>query len=260
MASRSNFLDNVHFLIRCLRYRFRTEKLQIKTMMGLHLRGATVLDIGANKGIYCFWMMRAVGSSGHVIAFEPQQEMRDDIERQKLRFNWSNLRVMNVALSDLDGEMSLSRQRIGDGSATLEVSRRRSEDETLNVQVTKLDTIADEIFSKLKFIKCDVEGHERNVFLGGERTIRRYRPVVQFESTVTDQRTQDIFQFFRGLGYSGVLLLGNTYLHYSNPESVPHYKFGMGGHRDFLFFPPEAIGTTIPFNLSRQFPQTALDF
>src|SRR6267142_6494731 len=76
----------------------------------------------------------------------------------------------------------------------------------------------------------------------------------------SDQRTQDIFQFFRGLGYSGVLLLGKTYLHYSNPERVPHYKFGMGGHRDFLFFPPEAIGTTIPFNLSRQFPQTALDF
>jgi FkbM family methyltransferase len=260
MASRSSFLDNVHFLVRCLRYRFRTEKLQIKTMMALRLRGATVLDIGANKGIYCFWMMRAVGPSGHVIAFEPQPEMRDGIERQKRRFNWSNLRVMNVALSDLDGERSLSRQRIGDGSATLELPRRRSEDETLNVQVTKLDTIVDERFSKLKFIKCDVEGHERNVFLGGEQTIQRYRPVVQFESTVTDQRTEDIFQFFRGLGYSGVLLLGNTYLHYSNPECVPHYKFGMGGHRDFLFFPPEAIGTTIPFNLSRQFPQTALDF
>src|SRR5712664_1056436 len=27
---------------------FSTEKLQIKTMMGLHLKGATVLDIGAN--------------------------------------------------------------------------------------------------------------------------------------------------------------------------------------------------------------------
>ena len=116
------------------------------------------------------------------------------IERQKLRFNWSNLRVMNVALSDLDRKMSLSRQRIGDGSATLEVSRRRSADATLTVQVTKLDTIADEIFSKLKFIKCDVEGHERNVFLGGEQTIRRYRPVVQFVR-FTDQRTQDIFQF-----------------------------------------------------------------
>lgn len=171
-----------------------------------------------------------------------------------------NLRVMNVALSDLDGQKSLSRQRIGDGSATLEAARHRKTDATLNVQVTRLDSIADEIFSELKFIKCDVEGHERNVFLGGEQTIRRYRPVVQFESTVTDQRTQDIFQFFRDLGYSGVLLLGNRYLHYSNPDNVPHYKFGMVGHRDFLFFPPEAIGTTIPINLSRQFPQIALDF
>jgi hypothetical protein len=55
-----------------------------------------------------------------------------------------------------------------------------------------------------------VEGHELNVFLGGAQTIRRDRPFVQFESTVTDQRTQDIFHFFRSLGYSGVLWLGET--------------------------------------------------
>ena len=259
MVARSAFIDNAHFLVRCLRYRFRTEKLQIRTMMRLRLNGATVLDIGANKGIYCFWMMRAVGRSGRVIAFEPQPEMRDSIERRKLRFDWRNLRVMNVALSNSDGSMNLSRQRVGDGSATLEVARRRSTDATLDVQVTRLDAITAETFSNLKFIKCDVEGHELNVFLGGEQTLRRHRPVVQFESTVTDPRTQQIFQFFRGLGYSGVLLLGNRYLPYANPDAVPHYKFGMEGHRDFLFFPPEAIGTTIPLDLSRQFPQTALD-
>jgi FkbM family methyltransferase len=260
MVARSAFIDNAHFLVRCLRYRYRTEKLQIKTMMRLQLRGATVLDIGANKGIYCFWMMRAVGPSGCVIAFEPQPEMRDSIERQKSRFDWRNLRVMTVALSNSDGSMKLSRQRIGDGSATLEVARQRSTDTTLDVQVTRLDAMGDENFPNLKFIKCDVEGHELNVFLGGEETIRRHRPVVQFESTVTDPRTRQIFQFFRGLGYSGVLLLGNRYLHYANPDAVPHYKFGMEGHRDFLFFPPEAIGTTIPSDLSRQFPQTALNF
>jgi FkbM family methyltransferase len=260
MVSQSAFIDNAHFLVRCLRYRLRTEKLQSKTMMGLELRGATAVDIGANKGIYCFWMMRAVGRSGCVIAFEPQPEMRDSIERQKLRFNWRSLRVMNIALSNSDGSMNLSRQKVGDGSATLEAARRRSTDATLDVRVARLDTIADETISKLKFIKCDVEGHELKVFLGGEQTIRRHRPVVQFESTVTDPKTQEIFQFFRGLGYSGVLLLGNRYLHYSNPDAVPHYKFGMGGHRDFLFFPPEAIGTTIPLDLSQEFPQTALEF
>jgi FkbM family methyltransferase len=254
------FFDNAHFSVRCLRYRFWTEKLQIETMMRLNLLGATVLDIGANKGIYCFWMIRAVGASGRVFAFEPQPEMRDSIERQKVRFDWVNLRVLNVALSDMDGQKTLSRQKIGDGSATLEVSRRLSKDATLDVEVIKLDTIADEILSNVRFIKCDVEGHEYNVFLGGEQTIRRYRPVVQFESTPTDERTQEIFRFFRGLGYSGVLMLGDTYLHYSNPDKVPHYKFGLGGHRDFLFFPPEAVGTTIPIELSRRFPQSVHSF
>src|SRR6266852_938773 len=70
----------------------------------------------------------------------------------------------------------------------------------------------------------------------------------------------DIFQLLRNLGSSGALLLGNKYLHWSNPNCVPHYKFGAGGHSDFLFFPPEAIGTTISLSLSRQFPQSALDF
>jgi FkbM family methyltransferase len=163
---RSAFIDSAHFLVRCLRYRFRTEKLQIKTMMRLQLRGATVLDIGANKGIYCFWMMRAVGPSGRVIAFEPQPEMRDGIERHKSRFDWRNLRVINVALSNSDGSMNLSRQRIGDGSATLELTRRRSTDATLDVQVTRLDAMPSETFPDLKFIKCDVEGHELNVFFG----------------------------------------------------------------------------------------------
>src|ERR1700683_5098296 len=130
MVARPALIDNAHFLVRCLRYRFRTEKLQIKTMMSLQLRGATVLDIGANKGIYCFWMMRAVGPSGRVIAFEPQPEMRDSIERQKSRFDWRNLRVMNVALSNSDGSMNLSRRKIGDGRATLEVASPRSTEAT----------------------------------------------------------------------------------------------------------------------------------
>ena len=254
----SRFLDTAHFLVRCLRYRFRTEKLQIKTMMRLNLKGATVLDIGANKGIYCFWMRRAVGPSGRVIAFEPQPEMRDAIMRLKRRFGWLNLNVVNVALSDHGGHSRLSRQKIGDGSASLERSRQLLKNETLDVVITRMDDLPAATFSNLKFIKCDVEGHERKVFLGGEQTIRRHRPVVQFESTVTDAATSDIFRFFGGLGYSGVMLLGDRFLPHSNPDQVPHYKFGLGGHRDFLFFPPEAVGAIIPIDLFRRFPPVAV--
>ena len=93
------YFEYVHFFIRCLRYRLRTERLQLRTMMQLNLKGATVLDIGANKGIYCFWMIRAVGTSGRVIAFEPQPEMCKSIEQKKALFGWKGLQILNVALS-----------------------------------------------------------------------------------------------------------------------------------------------------------------
>jgi FkbM family methyltransferase len=109
-----------------MRYRFHTEKLEIKTLMQLDLRGATALDIGANKGIYCFWLLRAVGHSGRVVAFEPQPEMAEAIRRMRARFDWANLEVFNVALSDAEGTLNLARDRIGDGSASLEASRHRA--------------------------------------------------------------------------------------------------------------------------------------
>lgn len=158
-----------------------------------------------------------------------------------------------MALSDRSGHSHLSRKKIGDGSASLEASRQSLQNETLDVVIARMDDMPDATLSNLKFIKCDVEGHERKVFLGAEQTIRRHRPVVQFESMVSDDATSDIFSFFFSLGYSGVMFLGDKFLPHSNPDRLPHYKFGLGGHRDFLFFPPEAVGTIIPSELFHRF-------
>jgi FkbM family methyltransferase len=246
-----NYSD-MRFLIRCLRYRYKTERLAIKTLMSLNLSGATVLDIGANKGIYSFWMAKAVGETGRVLAFEPQPEMRNYIERRKKNFGWQNVTAFETALSSTAGVATLERQRIGDGSASLQPSRHRNCSETIRVPLVRLDDM--ESLSNLKFIKCDVEGHEQQVFLGAESTIRRHRPVVQFESVAEEAPL--LFSFFLNLGYSGVMLLGDQYLHYTNPDKVPHYKFGQGGHRDYLFFHPETAGDTIPFSVLQQFPHT----
>lgn len=243
--------NDIRFLARCARYRLRTERLALKTLTAMNLRGATVLDIGANKGIYSFWMARAVGASGRVLAFEPQPEMRGYIESRKAGFGWQNVTVFETALSSAAGVAELTRQRIGDGSASLQMARHRDGSDTISVPLSRLDDL--ESLADLRFIKCDVEGHEKQVFLGAEQTIRRHRPVVQFEATAAE--APDLFSFFLRFGYSGVLLLHNRYLPHTNPGSVPHYKFGHGGHRDYLFFPPEAVGSTIPHSVARHFPR-----
>ncbi len=246
--------ENTHFLLRCLRYRYRTEWLQIRTLMSLSLDGATVIDIGANKGIYCFWLARAVGPSGKVLAFEPQPEMARYIEERRRRFRLDNVTTVNVALSNENGVASLARERIGDGSASLQPERSKSGSETIEVPLKMLDEIAE--VANLKFIKCDVEGHEIKVFEGARRLIATHQPVVQFESTAAE--TDRLFAFFGALDYRGVMFLDGEYLPCALHDRVPHPKFGLGGHRDFLFFPRTALGTTIPEAVYRRFPPEVL--
>jgi FkbM family methyltransferase len=217
--------EDVHFLARCLRYRFRTERQQLKALLRLDLAGATVLDIGANKGIYSYWLSRSVGPGGRVLAFEPQPEMADYIQRRHLR----NVEVINVALSDRTGSASLSRKRAGDGSASL--GRRIGA--AIDVTLARLDDFGP--IQNLKFIKCDVEGHELSVFRGGERLLRSARPILQFESTPDE--IEPIQAFLKDLGYSGVMFGDDGCLAVEDIKRVPHRKFGFGGHRDFLFRP-----------------------
>ncbi|QHP74263.1 FkbM family methyltransferase [Bradyrhizobium sp. LCT2] len=231
-----------------MRYRFRTERLQLKTLLSLNLRGGTALDVGANKGIYSYWLARAVGPSGNVVAFEPQPEMARYINDRKRAFKLKNVEVLNTALSKEAGRATLTRCRVGDGSASLEPGRLQADQ--LTVPLATLDSMH---MPNLRFIKCDVEGHELNVFSGAERTIKSSRPVIQFEAVPTE--SADLFSYFENLGYSGIMFLGDRYLPCNNPDEVKHYKFGLCGHRDFLFFPPEAIGTTIPTTVSRHFPR-----
>ena len=239
--------EDAHFWVRCLRYRFRTEKLPLKTLMRLNLNGATVIDIGANKGIYCYWLSRAVGS-GKVMAFEPQPEMINYIRDRKQSFGLDNVEIINTALSDHRGTAQLTRQRIGDGSASLQLERQGSGNELISVPLAMLD---DFDISNVKFIKCDVEGHEPSVFAGAGRLIETLLPLVQFEAVEAD--CERLFSFFEARGYRGTMYLPGGYAPYREGWRIPHPKFGLGGHRDFLFFPETEIGLTIPLDLFHQF-------
>ena len=70
-----NWFARLHFLHRAWRYRLRSEKFGVSFLLSRDLTGKTAVDIGANWGIYSYWMHGLVGAEGHVIAFEPQPEL-----------------------------------------------------------------------------------------------------------------------------------------------------------------------------------------
>jgi FkbM family methyltransferase len=91
------------------------------------MNGKTVLDIGAHRGIYSYWMSKAVGPQGSVFAFEPQPECVAHLEKVKTEFQLTNLEIIPQGLSEAPGTMQLWREYPESGSSSMEFSVKAKE-------------------------------------------------------------------------------------------------------------------------------------
>ena len=90
--------ERLHMIIRCWRYRFKSEVHSINYDRSLNLKGSVMLDIGANKGIFSIYMSRSAGQNGKVIAFEAQPELKKYLSEVKQAFSLDNLEIIDTCL------------------------------------------------------------------------------------------------------------------------------------------------------------------
>jgi FkbM family methyltransferase len=55
--------------------------------------------LAAHKGAYTYWMLKSVGSKGHIYSFEPQEILANRLKS----LGYKNLTVEAAAVSDQDG-------------------------------------------------------------------------------------------------------------------------------------------------------------
>jgi len=168
-------------LHRFWRFRLLKERHELAFIRSLKLTGATALDIGANKGIFSYWLSSAVGANGQVIAFEPQPELTAHLAKVKKQFQCNNLEVIASALSNQSGSAQLQRNHAGAGHATLQ--HGDDYQELISVPTTTLDEFAyKNKLSNVRFMKIDVEGHELDVLHGANEVIRKHQPHMLIET------------------------------------------------------------------------------
>jgi FkbM family methyltransferase len=209
-----NLWERTQVVYRAWRYRLRTERTERTETLFLleHLGpGQTALDIGSHKGVYAYWMHKRMVPGGRAIAFEPQPELAAYIDRMKEAFCPDRLTIVNAALSTTAGTRDLSLPTINPrGAATLE--KASGGGRALQVSTMVLDEYLDAANARpVHFIKCDVEGHELDVFGGGERTLLEDRPKLFFECQDfrhSEGQTRRVFQFLGRLGYEGFFFDG----------------------------------------------------
>ncbi len=193
---------------RAWRYRLRHDRCEIGFLIRTLKRGDIAVDIGAHKGAYTYWMAKCVGPTGMVVAFEPQPELASRLFADMGRCFGSTVMVEEKALSRTHGSAVLHVPSTEPSpGATLEM-RGEIRGRSIPVCLATLDehfaTHAPK--SRIALIKCDVEGHELDVFRGGERTLMEHRPALLFECEArhrADARVETVFDFLQSLGFHG---------------------------------------------------------
>ena len=236
-------IDRMKLVARALRYRFKLDGDEITFLREWLKRGQTVLDIGAHKGAYTFWMRRAVGEGGRVFAFEPQPGLADRLKKVFQGRRNQNVHVEWMGVSSKSGEMELNIPAGGPSpGASLEVSHRVEGQDRVMVPVETLDGYCTRHeIDAVHFIKCDVEGHELEVFRGGEQMLRRDHPALLFECEGRHRlegSVGEVFEYLESLGYAGFYFAGGERVPIAQFDAAVHQREpGAGYVNNFMFVP-----------------------
>ncbi len=124
--------------------------------------GMTFVDVGANIGYFTLLAARAVGSTGRVVAFEPDRGNFSLLQNNVERNGYQNVELVQEAVSDKAGTATFYLKK-----ENLSAHSLVREENTTEVQV---ETVSLDEFFKNKpipdVIKIDVEGAEPAVLIG----------------------------------------------------------------------------------------------
>jgi FkbM family methyltransferase len=136
------------------------------------------LDVGANHGYFALLMAEIVGSSGRVLAMEPNPRLVDLLSRS-IEANGFDKRaaVVPKAASYEDGKtlnLVIPKGQTGHASVATTAS---ATDDVVAVETITIDTLTAD-WPQVNFVKVDAEGAEEDIWNGMQQTIQKSKDIV----------------------------------------------------------------------------------
>jgi FkbM family methyltransferase len=167
--------------------------------------GMTVLDVGANVGVYTWAAAERVGATGRVLAVEPFTGCVQCLQETRRVNHMDWVTICHGAASDRDGTVRLA---LHGASELNEVISAESEIELDSTQFETvpcftLDTlITQKQLHQVDLLKIDAEGHEIQVLKGCDRLLREFAPVILYENIAKGQQDNfPVAEFLLNQGY-----------------------------------------------------------
>lgn len=155
--------------------------------------GDVFLDVGAYIGWYTIQAAKATGSSGRVIALEPDAYNRRQLEENLALNGLAGCAVIPVAAWREAAELGW---HSGDVPVWSKVDR---ESHARPVRAVTIDSLASDLgLASVNWIKMDIEGAEIEALQGAEKTLERFRPILFIEIHET---LEAVSRFLEKIGY-----------------------------------------------------------
>ncbi len=170
-------------------------------------RGMTIVDVGANIGLYTIFFAKQTGSGGKVFAFEPDPDLFQMLRKNCETNNLSNVILHNCALGSCEDEKFLDRSPLnsGDNRIVANSPLSVSHGKRVKVRTAALDTLLPG--QNVDFLKIDVQGYELEVLKGAKDLLSKspslqlYFEYSPYGMELAGCRPTDILELLSKLGY-----------------------------------------------------------
>lgn len=178
------------------------EKESIKLWIKLCEKAGTIIDIGANTGVYSL-IAKTVSPLSKVYAFEPVARVFDKL-KENIELNHFDIIAIDAAVSDSDGT-AIFYDIPAEHVYSVTINKNLNSPDTKTIE-TKVQTITLNSFirnngiKKIDLMKIDVETHEPEVLEGFSDYLMEFRPALLIE-ILNDEVGNRVNDLVRNAGY-----------------------------------------------------------
>jgi FkbM family methyltransferase len=205
---------------------------ELRLLPALANRDLDSIDIGAAGGIYTLALLPY---SNRIVSFEPRIDGVCDLV-EMARVLHLPIQVEKIALSNHEGKAEMRMLLCDLGRSTIAPENSLLDPDgspTQSTWVTK-KTLDSYCFTKVGFIKIDVEGHEKSVLEGSAKTIEsnRCNLLIEMEERHCRGVVQSVKELLQSKFYEGYFIDGNEIVSmellnlatHQNPENIGGWK------------------------------------
>jgi FkbM family methyltransferase len=150
-----------------------------------------IIDIGANAGLYSLYAKYS--PNAHFYSFEPFDINYNLLIENILLNDIKNINTYKIALGDKECKSILNTCTSHSGLHTMGNNPLRFNDiKPVEIDVNTIDNIFFNNNINVDYIKIDTEGYEYYILKGGEKTIKKNKPIIQIEYNVTNMKQCNI--------------------------------------------------------------------